>query len=37
MTTGSKAALTKLIYAFHSQNVFDNGNAGIKDIAKSLI
>ncbi|MBD3904735.1 RteC domain-containing protein [Flavobacterium sp. F-328] len=34
--TGSKAALTELIYALHSQGVFDNGNADIKNIAKTF-
>ena len=32
--TVSKTALTELIYALHSQGVFDNGNADIKVIAK---
>lgn len=32
--TGSKTALTELIYALHSQGTFDNGNADIKVIAK---
>lgn len=32
--TGSKTALTELIYALHTQGVFDNGNADIKVIAK---
>ncbi|WP_449415934.1 RteC domain-containing protein, partial [Pedobacter frigoris] len=34
--TGSKTALTELVYALHSQGVFDNGNADIKVIAKAL-
>ncbi|MGJ1361165.1 RteC domain-containing protein [Sphingobacterium spiritivorum] len=34
--TGSKAALTELIYALYAQGVFDNGNADIKIIAKTL-
>lgn len=34
--TGNKAALTELIYALHSQGVFDNGNADIKLIAKTF-
>lgn len=34
--TGSKTALTELIYALHSQGVFDNGNADIKVIAKTF-
>ncbi len=32
--TGSKTALTELIYALYAQGVFDNGNADIKAIAK---
>ncbi|MDR1503917.1 MAG: RteC domain-containing protein [Prevotella sp.] len=32
--TGSKTALTELIYALHSQAVLDNGNTDIKIIAK---
>lgn len=34
--TGSKTALTELIYALHSKGVFDNGNADIKIIAKTF-
>lgn len=34
--TGSKTALTELIYALHSQGVFENGNADIKVIAKTF-
>lgn len=34
--TGSKAAMIELIYALHSQGVFDNGNADIKVIAKTF-
>lgn len=34
--TASKTALTELIYALHSQGVFDNGNADIKLIAKTF-
>ena len=34
--TGSKTALTELVYALYSQGVFDNGNADIKGIAKTL-
>lgn len=30
--TGNKSALTELIYALHSQGVFNNGNADIKPI-----
>lgn len=32
--TASKTALTELIYALHSQGVFDNGNVDIKVITK---
>ena len=32
--TGSKTALIELIYALHSQGVFDNGNVDIKVISK---
>ena len=32
--TGSKASLTELIYALHSQGVLNNGNADIKLIVK---
>src|SRR5690606_22695974 len=32
--TGSKTALTELIYALYSRGVFDNGNTDIKHIAK---
>ncbi len=32
--TGSKTALIELVYALHSQCVFDNGNTDIKVIAK---
>tara|TARA_R110000868_G_scaffold136970_1_gene350279 strand:- start:1023 stop:1850 length:828 start_codon:yes stop_codon:yes gene_type:complete len=34
--TGSKTALTELIYALYAQGVFDNGNADIKIIAKTF-
>jgi len=34
--TGSKTALTELIYALYAQGVFDNGNADIKMIAKTF-
>lgn len=34
--TASKTALIELIYALHSQGVFDNGNADIKVIAKTI-
>lgn len=34
--TSSKTALIELIYALHSQGVFDNGNADIKVIAKTF-
>lgn len=34
--SGSKTALIELIYALHSQGVFDNGNADIKVIAKTF-
>lgn len=34
--TASKAALTELIYALHSNNVINNGNVEIKEIATSL-
>lgn len=34
--TGSKVALIELIYALHSQGVFDNGNTDIKVIAQSF-
>lgn len=34
--TGSKTAIIELIYALHSQGVFDNGNADIKVIAKTF-
>lgn len=34
--TGSKTALTELIYSLHSQGVFDNGNADIKVIARTF-
>lgn len=34
--TASKTAMTELIYALHSQGVFDNGNADIKLIAKTF-
>nr|WP_294894898.1 RteC domain-containing protein [uncultured Pedobacter sp.] len=34
--TGSKTALTELIYALHSHGVFDNGNTDIKLIAKTF-
>jgi len=32
--TGSKTALTELIYALYQQGVFDNGNSDIREIAK---
>lgn len=34
--TASKTALIELIYALHAQDVFENGNADIKLIAKSF-
>ncbi|MFV0470595.1 MAG: RteC domain-containing protein [Paludibacteraceae bacterium] len=34
--TASKTALTELIYALSAQEVFDNGNADIKVIAKTF-
>lgn len=34
--TGSKTALTELIYALYEQSVFNNGNADIKLIAKTF-
>lgn len=34
--TGSKVALTELLYALNSEAVFNNGNADIKDIANYL-
>lgn len=34
--TGSKTALTELIYALYAQGIFDNGNADIKIIAKTF-
>lgn len=34
--TGSKTALTELIYSLYAQGVFDNGNADIKLIAKTF-
>lgn len=34
--TGSKTALTELVYELYSQGVFDNGNADIKAIAKTF-
>jgi hypothetical protein len=34
--TGSKTALTELIYSLYSLGVFDNGNADIKVIAKTF-
>lgn len=34
--SGSKTALIELIYALHSQGIFDNGNADIKIIAKTF-
>ena len=34
--TANKTALTELIYALYSQNVFNNGNADIKEIAKTF-
>jgi hypothetical protein len=32
--TGSKVALTELLYALHSEGVFNNGVADLKDIAE---
>ena len=32
--TGSKVALIELIYALHYQNVFDNGNNDIREVAQ---
>ena len=34
--TASKTALTELIYALHSQGVFENGNADIRLIAQKF-
>lgn len=34
--TGSKTALTELVYGLYSQGVFDNGNADLKLIAKTF-
>lgn len=34
--TGSKSALTELLYALYHQGVFNNGNASIRQIAKSF-
>ncbi|MGV6947136.1 RteC domain-containing protein [Sphingobacterium kyonggiense] len=34
--TGSKSALTELVYALYAQGVFNNGNADIKLIAKTF-
>ncbi|MBW0165531.1 MAG: RteC domain-containing protein [Sediminibacterium sp. Gen4] len=34
--TGSKTALTELIYSLYAQGIFDNGNADIKVIAKTF-
>lgn len=34
MWTGSKVALTELLYAFHSEGVFNNGAVDLKDIAE---
>lgn len=34
--TGSKAALIELLYAFHSEGVFNNGASDLKDIAEYL-
>lgn len=34
--TGSKTALTELIYALHAEGALDNGNADIKAIAKTF-
>lgn len=34
--TGSKVALTELLYALHSEGVFNNGTADLKDIAEYL-
>ena len=34
MWTGSKVALTELLYALHSEGVFNNGAADLKDIAE---
>ncbi|MFY0481173.1 RteC domain-containing protein [Flavobacterium sp. PLA-1-15] len=36
MWTGSKVALTELLYALHSEGVFNNGTTEIKDIATYL-
>ncbi len=34
--TGSKVALTELLYALHTEGVFNNGTSDLKDIAKYL-
>ena len=34
MWTGSKVALTELLYSLHSEGVFNNGTADLKDIAE---
>lgn len=34
MWTGSKVALTELLYALHSEGIFNNGTADLKDIAE---
>lgn len=34
--TGSKVALTELLYALHTEGVFNNGASDLKDIAKYL-
>jgi hypothetical protein len=34
MWTGSKVALTELLYALHSEGIFNNGAADLKDIAE---
>lgn len=34
MWTSSKVSLTELLYALHSEGVFNNGTAGLKDIAE---
>lgn len=34
MWTGSKVALTELLYALHSEGVFNNGTVDLKDIAE---
>jgi len=34
MWTGSKVALTELLYALHSEGIFNNGSVDLKDIAE---